>query len=102
VTGAAAGAPAGPPAVACNHLTYEFGPVRAVDDVTFSVVPGEVFGLIGPNGAGKTTTIRILTTLLRPAAGRHAIIRSLECLLSPNCFLMSAPDRKLFRPQIIL
>src|SRR5437867_4599091 len=41
-------------------------------------------------------------SLLRLAAGRHAIIRSLECLLSPNCFLMSAPDRKLFRPQIIL
>jgi ABC-2 type transport system ATP-binding protein len=69
VNGADGRAPDGVPAVACNHLTYEFGPVRAVDDVTFSVVPGEVFGLIGPNGAGKTTTIRILTTLLRPAAG---------------------------------
>jgi ABC-2 type transport system ATP-binding protein len=68
----AAGVPgdqAGPPAVACHGLEYAFGPVRAVDGVTFSVVPGEVFGLIGPNGAGKTTTIRILTTLLPPAAG---------------------------------
>jgi ABC-2 type transport system ATP-binding protein len=68
----AAGVPAdraGPPAVACRDLEYSFGPVRAVDGVTFSVVPGEVFGLIGPNGAGKTTTIRILTTLLPPDSG---------------------------------
>jgi ABC-2 type transport system ATP-binding protein len=57
------------PAVACRDLEYAFGPVRAVDGVSFTVVPGEVFGLIGPNGAGKTTTIRILTTLLPPAAG---------------------------------
>ena len=57
------------PAVEIRGLTYEFGPVRAVDDVSFTVEPGEVFGLLGPNGAGKTTTIRVLTTLLRPKLG---------------------------------
>jgi ABC-2 type transport system ATP-binding protein len=47
----------------------QFGPVRAVDDLSFEVAEGEVFGLLGPNGAGKTTVIRVVTTLLKPAAG---------------------------------
>ena len=41
----------------------------AVDDVSFEVHPGEVFGLLGPNGAGKTTTLRLLATLLKPTGG---------------------------------
>ena len=45
------------------------GETRALDDVTFEVAPGELFGFLGPNGAGKTTTIRILATLLRPTSG---------------------------------
>jgi ABC-2 type transport system ATP-binding protein len=57
------------PAVEIQGLTYEFGTVRAVDDVSFTVEPSEVFGLLGPNGAGKTTTIRVLTTLLKPKTG---------------------------------
>jgi len=43
--------------------------VRAVNDVTFSVKPGEIFAFLGPNGAGKTTTIQMLTTLLKPTSG---------------------------------
>ncbi|MBL8866575.1 MAG: ATP-binding cassette domain-containing protein [Planctomycetia bacterium] len=54
-------------------LTKQFpgrgGPVTAVDDLNFSVKPGEVFGLLGPNGAGKTTTLRMLCTVLKPTAG---------------------------------
>ena len=65
--GARTGADA--PAVDCRELVYRFGPVVAVDGVSFSVSAGEVFGLLGPNGAGKTTTIRVLTTLLRPEEG---------------------------------
>jgi len=57
------------PAIACSNLIYAFGSVRAVDDVTFDVLAGEVFGLLGPNGAGKTTTIRMLTTLIKPFGG---------------------------------
>jgi ABC-2 type transport system ATP-binding protein len=57
------------PAVACHGLVCQFGPLRAVDDLSFEVARGEVFGLLGPNGAGKTTVIRVLTTLLKPAAG---------------------------------
>jgi len=44
-------------------------PVAAVDDLNFTVRPGEVFGLLGPNGAGKTTTLRMLCTVLKPSAG---------------------------------
>jgi ABC-2 type transport system ATP-binding protein len=57
------------PAVAAGGLVCQFGPVRAVDDLSFEVAEGEVFGLLGPNGAGKTTVIRVVTTLLKPAAG---------------------------------
>ena len=44
-------------------------PVSAVEDLSFKVPPGEVFGLLGPNGAGKTTTLRMLCTVLKPTAG---------------------------------
>ncbi|MFO0928261.1 MAG: heme ABC exporter ATP-binding protein CcmA [Gemmataceae bacterium] len=49
------------------------GEVLAVDDLSFTVVAGEVFGLLGPNGAGKTTTLRMLLGLLRPTSGRATI-----------------------------
>jgi len=50
-------------------LTKRFGPVTAVDDLTFTVEPGKVTGFLGPNGAGKTTTLRSLLGLVRPTAG---------------------------------
>lgn len=53
-----------------EHLIKEYASGRkAVDDISFQVHSGEVFGFLGPNGAGKTTTIKILTTLLRPTSG---------------------------------
>ena len=57
------------PAVEVEHLVKQFGDFAAVDDVSFSVEPGELFGFLGPNGAGKTTTISILCTLLTPSGG---------------------------------
>jgi ABC-2 type transport system ATP-binding protein len=62
-----------PPIIEVEKLTKRFGKRPAVDNVSFNIEPGEVFGFIGPNGAGKTTTIRILTTLLRPTAGQAQV-----------------------------
>src|SRR5215470_11478716 len=55
--------------VEINHLTKNFGRLRALDQVTFTVEEGEVFGFLGPNGAGKTTAIRIMLGLLHPDGG---------------------------------
>jgi len=52
-----------------TNLERSFGANRAVDGMTFSVEPGEVFGLLGPNGAGKTTTVRLLNGILPPSGG---------------------------------
>jgi len=54
-------------------LVKIFGSLRAVDDISFEVHPGEIFAFLGPNGAGKTTTIQMLTTLLRPTGGTISI-----------------------------
>jgi len=53
--------------------SYNKGKVKAVDDLTLTVRPGEIFGFLGPNGAGKTTTIKMIVGLLRPDAGRVAV-----------------------------
>ncbi|MCD6194322.1 MAG: ABC transporter ATP-binding protein [Candidatus Aminicenantes bacterium] len=52
-----------------KNLSKRYGVIRAVDDVTFRVKPGEILGYLGPNGAGKTTTIKILAGLLEPTSG---------------------------------
>ncbi|GEK22840.1 ATP-binding cassette domain-containing protein [Cellulomonas xylanilytica] len=56
-----------------DHLSKSFGPVRAVDDLSFQVAPGRVTGFLGPNGAGKTTTLRMLLGLVRPTSGTATI-----------------------------
>ena len=56
-----------------KSLTKSFGDVTAVNDISFSVENGEIFGFLGPNGAGKSTTIMILTTLLKPTSGQALI-----------------------------
>jgi len=56
-----------------SGLTKYYGGITAVNDLSFEIKEGEVFGLLGPNGAGKTTTIKMLTTLSRPDAGSYMI-----------------------------
>jgi ABC-2 type transport system ATP-binding protein len=57
------------PAIDIRDLRVDYGDFVAVDDLTLSVPPGEVFGLVGPNGAGKTSTFRVVTTLMQPTYG---------------------------------
>jgi ABC-2 type transport system ATP-binding protein len=69
--------------ITVNNLTKTFKSLTAVNDVSFSVDEGEVFGFLGPNGAGKTTTISILCTLLSPTSGR-AEIAGFDCAGDPD------------------
>ena len=59
--------------IAVSRLRRTFGDRVAVDDVSFELVPGEVFGLLGPNGGGKTTTLRMVAGLIRPTSGEVRI-----------------------------
>ncbi len=60
--------------ISIKNISKSYGAVRALDDVSFEVAEGELFGLIGPDGAGKTTLMRILTTLLLPDAGEARVL----------------------------
>jgi ABC-2 type transport system ATP-binding protein len=66
-----------------ENLTRKFGDLTAVDNISFSVASGEVFGFLGPNGAGKTTTISMLCTLLRPTSG-SAQVGCCDVVKEPN------------------
>ena len=56
-----------------DHLSKRYGPVTAVDDVSFRVESGQILGFLGPNGAGKTTTLKLLMGMLRPTSGTARI-----------------------------
>jgi ABC-2 type transport system ATP-binding protein len=62
------------PAVEVSHIVKAFADKVVVDDLSFSVAPGEMFGLIGPNGAGKTTTIRMMMDIIKPDSGEVTIL----------------------------
>ena len=61
--------PTAPSAIEVEHIVKKYGDFTAVDDVSFSVTEGEIFGLLGPNGAGKSTLIRMMTTLIPITSG---------------------------------
>ncbi|HUY18022.1 MAG TPA: ABC transporter ATP-binding protein [Candidatus Binataceae bacterium] len=67
--GARGDAPAPVPALEVEHLSFSYGKRRALDDVSFTIQPGEIFGFLGPNGGGKTTLFRILSTLAMAQSG---------------------------------
>ena len=66
-----------------KSLTKSFGDLVAVNDISFSVEKGEIFGFLGPNGAGKSTTMMILTTLLKPTNG-NALVGGFDVLKNPK------------------
>ncbi len=63
-----------PEAITAQNLTRRFGKFTAVNQITFQVARGEIFGFLGPNGSGKTTTIRMLLGLLRPTKGNASVL----------------------------
>jgi ABC-2 type transport system ATP-binding protein len=63
----------GQPVVSVTHLTKRYGSLPAVDDVSFSIWEGEIFGIIGPNGAGKTTTVECISGLRAPDSGTISV-----------------------------
>ncbi len=70
-------------AIVVDHITKKYGDFTAVDDVSFSVRQGEIFGLLGPNGAGKSTLIRMMTTLL-PITSGDALINGFDAAKQPD------------------
>src|SRR5271166_6925393 len=76
-------APASGDAIVVDHVTKKYGDFVAVDDVSFNVHQGEIFGLLGPNGAGKSTLIRMMTTLL-PITGGRALINGFDVSRQPD------------------
>jgi ABC-2 type transport system ATP-binding protein len=72
-----------PDAIRVEHIVKRYGTFTAVDDVSFAVKEGEVFGLLGPNGAGKSTLIRMMTTLI-PITGGSALIAGYDVASDPD------------------
>jgi len=72
-----------PNAIEVEHIVKKYGDFTAVDDVSFSVKEGEIFGLLGPNGAGKSTLIRMMTTLI-PITSGHAFIAGHDVATDPD------------------
>jgi ABC-2 type transport system ATP-binding protein len=85
------------PALEAQHLAKRYGQRLAVEDASFTVRPGEVFGFLGPNGAGKTTTIRMIVGLVRPTAGRvlvagRDLVADREAALRRMGCIVESPD----------
>src|SRR4030095_861419 len=72
-----------PPAISVKKLTRRFGEFVAVDNVSFDVARGEIFGFLGSNGAGKSTTIRMLCGLLKPTSGT-ALVGGIDVTRDPE------------------
>ncbi len=83
--------------IAARHLSRQFGDRSAVEDVTFDVKAGEIFGLLGPNGAGKTTTLRMIAGLIAPTSGEASVAgvpltrRTIDSVRQHVGFLTEAP-----------
>ena len=85
-----------------GELTKRFGEVTAVDQISFQVGRGELFGFLGPNGAGKTTTINMLISLARPDSGT-ILIGGMDCRRNPKAaqhLIGVVPDESNLYPEL--
>ncbi len=90
------------PLIDVVKLTKRFEDITAVDEISFSLTPGEIFGFLGPNGAGKTTTINILTGLSRPDSGTIRVA-GLDCTKNPKAaqhLIGIVPDESNLYPEL--
>ncbi len=71
-------------AISIRHLCKSYRKVNAVQDLSFDVNEGDIYGFLGPNGAGKTTTMRILATLLRPRGDGDQLVDAALFRISPR------------------
>jgi ABC-2 type transport system ATP-binding protein len=71
------------PLVSVSHLVKRFGNFTAVNDISFHINEGEIFGLLGPNGAGKSTTIKVICTLMKPTSG-VVMVSGSSVVVSPD------------------
>ena len=85
------------PAVEVNHIVKSYADKAVVNDLSFSVTQGEIFGLIGPNGAGKTTTIRMMMDIIKPDLGEVTILGEKLSEASKNKLGYMPEERGLYK-----
>jgi len=90
------------PAVEVKHIVKSFADKAVVNDLSFSVAQGEIFGLIGPNGAGKTTTIRMMMDIIKPDSGGVTILGEKLSEASKNKLGYLPEERGLYRKLTVI
>ena len=90
------------PAVEVSHIVKSYADKAVVNDLSFSVAPGEVFGLIGPNGAGKTTTIRMMMDIIKPDSGEVTVLGEKLSEASKNKLGYLPEERGLYRKLTVI
>jgi len=86
-----------PPIIETHNATVHFGKEIGVQDLTFAVQPGTIFGLIGPSGSGKTTTVRMLAGLYKPSQGEVLVLNE-----TPSKFKAATRERISYMPQLFV
>jgi ABC-2 type transport system ATP-binding protein len=90
------------PAVDVSHITKSYADKAAVDDLSFTVNEGEIFGLIGPNGAGKTTTIRMMMDIIKPDSGQVTLFGEKLSEATKNRLGYMPEERGLYKKMRVL
>jgi ABC-2 type transport system ATP-binding protein len=90
------------PSVEVSHVVKSFADKAAVDDLSFSVAQGEIFGLIGPNGAGKTTTIRMMMDIMKPDSGEISVFGEKLSEASKNRLGYLPEERGLYKKLTVI